>query len=476
MITNERQLQISKAQAARFRDSLKALEEGSLNHVDLHPLIKKAQVDAVRSQLERLLKEIRDYETLRSGDVSTIELESLAELPDGLIRARIAAGLTQRELAERLGMREQQIQRYEASRYDGATFTRMVDVADAIGLRVRKRLDLLNIASPEAVMKRLQSIGLGPDFIRKRIAPDLEFNEGNLATIASRVGSIFGWSPEVLLGSGALDPIQMGGATARFKMPKGRDARSATVYTAYAHRLATVCANAMAGEPRYPVPTDWQEFRRILLDRYEAVDFQNVLALAWDLGIVVLPLNDPGAFHGACWRINGVNVIVLKQALRYPARWLFDLLHEMRHAGDRPDDREFEVIEGPEVSDERRLSEDERVASWFGGQVALEGRAEDLVKESLEIASGDLRRLKRAVESVSIRRSVPASQLANYMAFRLSLQGENWWGVAANLQDKSYDPLVFARRTFFERFSFASVSDPDAGLLSLALHDEADHE
>jgi transcriptional regulator with XRE-family HTH domain len=475
MITNERQLQISKTQAARFRESLRALEQGSLNQTDLHPLMKKAQVDAVRGQLESLLKEIHDYETLRSGKISTIELESLAELPDGLIRARIAAGLTQRELAERLGMREQQIQRYEASRYNGATFSRMVDVADAIGIRIRKRLELLKVTSPEAVMKRLQSIGLTKDFIRKRIAPDLEVDEGNVPAIADRVGAIFGWSPDILLGSGALDPGQLGGATARFKMPKGRDARSATVYTAYAHRLANICAKAMVERPRSRIPVDWREFRKILLDRYKTVDFRTALALAWDLGVVVLPLNDPGAFHGACWRINAVNVIVLKQALRYPARWLFDLLHELRHAGDRPNEKEFEVIEGSEVSNERRTSEDERIASWFSGQVALDGRAEDLVKDSLEIAGGDLRQLKSAVEAVSVRRGVPTSQLANYIAFRLSLQGQDWWGVAANLQDKSYDPLAHARETFFERFSFSGVSDTDVKLLSLALYDEADH-
>ena len=117
MITNERQLQISKAQAARFRESLDAMERGSSEGSGLDAIMGQTQIDAVRGQLESLLAEIREYEELRSGRTSIIELASLAELPDGLIRARIAAGLTQKELAERLGLREQQIQRYEASRY-----------------------------------------------------------------------------------------------------------------------------------------------------------------------------------------------------------------------------------------------------------------------------------------------------------------------------------------------------------------------
>jgi hypothetical protein len=63
-------------------------------------------------------------------------------------------------------------------------------------------------------------------------------------------------------------------------------------------------------------------------------------------------------------------------------------------------------------------------------------------------------------------------QLANYMAFRLSLQGENWWGSAANLQDTTYDPLVVAREIFFDRFAFEGLADADLELLTLALHEE----
>lgn len=472
MITNERQLQISRAQAGRFRESLAALEQRTSEGSEFDPLMRQVQIDAIRGQLETLLTEIRDYEDLRSGRTSIIELTSLADLPDGLIRARIAAGLTQKELAERLGLREQQIQRYEASRYEGATFSRIVDVADAIGLRIRKRLEILKTTSAEAVIKRLRSIGLGNEFIRRRISPDLTLDEVGAREIVTRVGSIFGWSPDVLFGSGTIDPAQLGGATARFKMPKGRDARSTLVYTAYAYRLATICARGMSGRPRRRIPTDWRQFRSEVVDRYGSVEFKNVLAFAWDLGIVVLPLNDAGAFHGACWRIGGVNVIALKQPLLYPARWLFDLLHELRHAAESPEADEFEVVEASEISDERRASKEEQEASWFAGQVSLDGCAEELVKECLALAKNDLRELKKAVLAVAAKRVISAGQLANYMAFRLSLQGENWWGVAANIQDKSFDPLAVARDVFFERFSFNELPQSELELLSLALHDE----
>ncbi len=48
----------------------------------------------------------------------------------------IAARLTQRELAERLGVPEQQVQRWEANGYAGVGIERLQEIADALKLRV----------------------------------------------------------------------------------------------------------------------------------------------------------------------------------------------------------------------------------------------------------------------------------------------------------------------------------------------------
>ena len=50
-----------------------------------------------------------------------------------LIRARIAQGLSQKSLAGRLGLKEQQIQRYEASEYASASLARIRSVAEVWG-------------------------------------------------------------------------------------------------------------------------------------------------------------------------------------------------------------------------------------------------------------------------------------------------------------------------------------------------------
>ncbi len=50
-----------------------------------------------------------------AGAVSTFEASSLAELPNLLVKARVARGWTQRDPADAVDVAEQQMQRYEAT-------------------------------------------------------------------------------------------------------------------------------------------------------------------------------------------------------------------------------------------------------------------------------------------------------------------------------------------------------------------------
>ena len=133
MIKNERQYKITKAQAARFSNALDSLRQRPNNDNSLHPLIAKAREDAVRSQLADLEGELREYEALKAGDFQWDSLKVVADLPSILIKARIAQGLSQKELAERIGLKEQQIQRYEATDYASANLARIKEVANAFG-------------------------------------------------------------------------------------------------------------------------------------------------------------------------------------------------------------------------------------------------------------------------------------------------------------------------------------------------------
>ena len=64
-------------------------------------------------------------------------------MPRALIRARIASGMTQEGLALRLGLKAQQVQRYEATEYESASFARIRKVVQALGLRMPKATRLI---------------------------------------------------------------------------------------------------------------------------------------------------------------------------------------------------------------------------------------------------------------------------------------------------------------------------------------------
>ncbi len=91
MIANERQYRITKAWVEKFSESARQVTETSDT---LDPFIRGALAAQYESQVEELQHEIAAYEALRSGRVTTLDVESLTALPDALIQARIAAGFT----------------------------------------------------------------------------------------------------------------------------------------------------------------------------------------------------------------------------------------------------------------------------------------------------------------------------------------------------------------------------------------------
>jgi ribosome-binding protein aMBF1 (putative translation factor) len=130
MIKNERQYKITKSQIAKFEAALDELN----TRRGVRSRLRKLEEDALRSQLDELRHEVAQFEQLRAGRPKPIHIESLDDLPRALVEARIVAGLSQKELAERLDLKEQQIQRYEATDYGSASLTRLKQVAKALGV------------------------------------------------------------------------------------------------------------------------------------------------------------------------------------------------------------------------------------------------------------------------------------------------------------------------------------------------------
>jgi DNA-binding XRE family transcriptional regulator len=147
MIANDLQYRVTRTAVREFEEALARLDQTEGHR---SPEMRALMREAMDSQLEELRRQLADYDALRTGHIQVLELDSLTQLPEALIRARIAAGLSQKELAKRLGMREQQVQRYEATRYAGVGLPRLQMVADALGVQIHERVVLPTAAAGSA--------------------------------------------------------------------------------------------------------------------------------------------------------------------------------------------------------------------------------------------------------------------------------------------------------------------------------------
>ncbi len=137
MIKSEREHAVTVELMQRFERSVDQLEHSPSHSDPIDPMMRQIQLAALRSQLDDLRAEAAEYEALRAGTKRRQVVEVFEDVSDTLIAGRIAAGLTQRQLAERLGLKEQQIQRYEATEYRSASLARVEQVVAALGLTFR---------------------------------------------------------------------------------------------------------------------------------------------------------------------------------------------------------------------------------------------------------------------------------------------------------------------------------------------------
>ena len=141
MIKNERQYRITRARVEEFRQAVARSEE-ERRISTLHPKLQQAQADALRSQLQTLERELREYDELKSGRHRVLTYASFDDLPKALVQARIARGWTQKDLADRLGVDEQKIQDYEATEYQRASLARISEVVRALRIEIREEVKL----------------------------------------------------------------------------------------------------------------------------------------------------------------------------------------------------------------------------------------------------------------------------------------------------------------------------------------------
>ena len=137
MIYSDKQYGVSRAQLSKLHDALAAAKARASDQAWL----KRAEIYGLKSQIVDIEAELAEYDLLKSGQVSFSKTYALEELPRVLVQARIASGMSQTDLADKLGMKPQQVQRYEATNYMGASLGRLIEISKALNVKASESFE-----------------------------------------------------------------------------------------------------------------------------------------------------------------------------------------------------------------------------------------------------------------------------------------------------------------------------------------------
>ncbi len=137
IILNEKELHRAKARVELLSNRLSS--KGQLDQlvIGLPPEIVNQVTEMMIIEGKELTRAIDAYESTKNTH-NPAKLVELAHNNPGLtlIIARIAIGHSQKQLAWRLGVKEQQVQRYEADRYSSISMKNYTRIAALLGVRI----------------------------------------------------------------------------------------------------------------------------------------------------------------------------------------------------------------------------------------------------------------------------------------------------------------------------------------------------
>jgi HTH-type transcriptional regulator/antitoxin HigA len=129
MIKSDAQRERTVAQIAGFRQALAKVEQDA-------PGKRSAAVrGSYQGMIRQLEDELHEYDQLKSGELTLPHVERLDQVAPFIARIRIAKGVSQTELARRLGVSKQVISRYEETEYQTVAIARLQEILDAIGIK-----------------------------------------------------------------------------------------------------------------------------------------------------------------------------------------------------------------------------------------------------------------------------------------------------------------------------------------------------
>ena len=129
MIKSDAQRERTVAQLEGFRQALAKVAQDK-------PAKRSAAIrGSYESMIRQLEDELHEYDLLKSGELALPHIERLDQIAPFIARIRIAKGVSQTELARRLGVSKQVISRYEENEYQTVAIPRLQEILDVIGIK-----------------------------------------------------------------------------------------------------------------------------------------------------------------------------------------------------------------------------------------------------------------------------------------------------------------------------------------------------
>jgi len=131
MIKNQKQAALTRQELLKLEKTKAEFESNKKNYEEFE---YKLGINSLNGLIDDLKNQLNSYDSLIEGNFHCLQPKSLDDIPNLLIAARLAQKLSHKELGEKLGLKEQQIQRYEATDYETAAWARISEVSRALNL------------------------------------------------------------------------------------------------------------------------------------------------------------------------------------------------------------------------------------------------------------------------------------------------------------------------------------------------------
>lgn len=106
-------------------------------------------INGLRMQISDIKEQLAEYTRLKNGLQTVLTADSFDDIGELVIKARIARGWSQADLARALDMEPQQVQRYERYDWEKISLWRLQEVVEALNLRCHIQARLME--SPGAL-------------------------------------------------------------------------------------------------------------------------------------------------------------------------------------------------------------------------------------------------------------------------------------------------------------------------------------